>query len=226
MMLTLVLGTTISFSSCGSGDDDVTGGDGQTTSKAPKGAEAVDLGLSVKWANMNIGAISPEGYGDYFAWGETTPKNTYDWSTYNWCKGSYNNITKYCTNSSYGTVDDKVTLELADDAAHANWGGSWRMPTIAELNELRIKCKWQWTYMNGKKGYVVTGPNGNFIFLPAAGYHGKESLGMVGLSGIYLPSSLDASSMINAYHLGFGEGFVSTSHGNRCDGLSVRAVCP
>lgn len=136
-------------------------------SSATGNVEAVDLGLSVKWANMNVGASKPEDYGDSFAWGETVPKSTYDWSTYKWCNGSENTMTKYCTDSSYGTVDNKTSLELSDDAANANWGGTWRMPTSAEFSELKTKCTWSWTTQNSVRGYLVTGPNGNSIFLPA-----------------------------------------------------------
>ncbi|MBQ7388829.1 MAG: hypothetical protein IJW01_05635, partial [Paludibacteraceae bacterium] len=135
---------------------------------------AVDLGLSVKWATCNVGASTPEGYGNYYAWGETTTKSTYDWSTYKWCNGSYKTLTKYCTSSTYGTVDNKTVLELADDAARVNWGGAWRMPTDAEWTELRENCEWTLTSDyngTGVKGRVVTSKtNGNHIFLPAAGY--------------------------------------------------------
>ncbi|MBQ5370375.1 MAG: T9SS C-terminal target domain-containing protein, partial [Bacteroidaceae bacterium] len=120
------------------------------------GHEYVDLGLSVKWATCNVGADSPEDYGDYFAWGETSPKSTYDWSTYKWCKGAYDNLTKYNTNSGFGTVDNKNQLDLSDDAARANWGGSWRMPTDEEFIELGEKCSWKRTTQNGVKGYKVT----------------------------------------------------------------------
>ena len=108
---------------------------------------AVDLGLpsGTLWADRNIGANSPEGYGDYFAWGETRPKSEYNWSTYKYCKGSDKTITKYCDDSSYGTVDNKTVLEPSDDAATANWGSNWRMPTHGEQVELNEKCKWTWT---------------------------------------------------------------------------------
>lgn len=118
--------------------------------------EYVDLGLSVKWATCNVGATKPEEYGDYFAWGETTPKSTYDWETYKYCNGSFDSLTKYNNSSIFGTEDYKKTLELADDAARANWGGSWRMPTKAEQDELREKCTWTWTTQNGVKGCKVT----------------------------------------------------------------------
>ena len=129
--------------------------------------EYVDLGLSVKWATCNMGASSPEEYGDYYAWGETETKSTYDWNTYKWCKGSENTLTKYCTDSDYGTVDNKTVLDPEDDVAHVKWGGNWRMPTDAEIEELRENCIWKWTTQNGKNGYKVTSKkNGNSIFLP------------------------------------------------------------
>lgn len=188
--------------------------------------EYVNLGLSVKWATCNIGASSPEDYGDYFAWGETTPKSTYDWSTYKWCKGSYNTMTKYCTESYHGTVDNKVTLDPEDDAAHVNWGGDWRTPTRAEQDELRTKCTWTWTDLNGVKGYKVFGPNGNAIFLPAAGYRYDSSSSYVGSRGYYWSSSLYSDYSYSACYLSFLSGDVDWSNGDRNSGRSVRAVCP
>lgn len=128
---------------------------------------AIDLGIGIKFACCNVGADSPTDYGNYYAWGETSTKSQYDWSTYKWCNGTQNSMTKYCTSSFYGTVDNKTTLELSDDAARANWGGSWRMPTYAELNKLNTDCTWTWTTVNNINGYRVTGSNGNSIFLPA-----------------------------------------------------------
>ena len=119
----------------------------------------VDLGLSVKWATCNVGATTPTGYGDYFAWGEVEQKNDYSWETYKWCENSETSMTKYCTNSSKGIVDNKTVLELADDAAHRNWGGVWRMPTAAEFNELRNDCYWEWT-----EGYDDTDVKGYIIY--------------------------------------------------------------
>ena len=133
--------------------------------------EAIDLGLpsGTKWANMNVAASTPEEYGGYYAWGETEEKDNYSWSTYKWCRGSYDTQTKYCTDSSYGTVDNKTVLDPEDDVAHVKWGGTWRMPTLDEQKELLNKCTWNWTTQNGVNGYKGTGPNGNSIFLPAAG---------------------------------------------------------
>ncbi|MBQ9363643.1 MAG: hypothetical protein IJT97_09545, partial [Bacteroidaceae bacterium] len=191
--------------------------------------EAVDLGLSVKWATMNVGASSPEEYGDYFAWGETEPKDNYDWSTYKWCNGSYNTQTKYCTKSSLGTVHDKTLLELEDDAAHAIWGGSWRMPTDEEWIELQTNCILEWTSQNGVWGCKVTAFNGNSIFLPGAGYRCDTGFKLVGGLGQYWSSSLYADYPIYVQHSGFDSysGYYDEiCNGNtyRYYGLSVRAV--
>ena len=189
--------------------------------------EYVDLGLSVKWATCNVGASKPEEYGDYFAWGETQPKSTYNWSTYKYCNGSYNTLTKYNNSSSYGTVDNKTQLELSDDAARANWGGSWRMPTRAEQGELRENCTWTWTTQNGVNGYKVTSKkNGNSIFLPAAGYRDVSSLSNAGSYGSYWSSSLYTYIASYAYCLGFGSSNVGWHSSDRCYGRSVRPVCP
>lgn len=187
--------------------------------------EYVDLGLSVKWATCNVGATKPEEYGDYFAWGETQPNSTYDWSTYKYCNGSSNTLTKYNNSSRYGTVDNKTTLEAADDAARANWGGSWRMPTKAEQDELRNNCTWTWTTQNGVNGYKVTGTNGNSIFLPAAGYRYDRSLYYAGSYGYYWSSSLYTDYPNLAYSLYFDLSSVDWYYSNRYYGQSVRPVC-
>jgi hypothetical protein len=186
----------------------------------------VDLGLSVKWATMNVGANSPEEYGDYFAWGETTAKSTYNWSTYKWCKGSYDTLTKYCNNSSYGTVDNKSELDPEDDAAHVNWDGTWRMPTLAECEELVDKCTWTWTSQNGVNGRKVTGPNGNSIFLPAAGCRSDSALYTASSYGYYWSSSLNPYNDNNAYYLYFNSSDFYMGCSHRYSGRSVRAVCP
>ena len=196
--------------------------------KKENGHEYVDLGLSVKWATCNVGATTPEGYGDYFAWGETTPKTTYDWSTYKYCNGDKYSMTKYCTDSYYGTVDNKTTLELTDDAARVNWGGSWRMPTRAEQDELRDtnNCTWTWTTQNGVKGYKVTSKkNGNSIFLPAAGYRLDSDLYVAGSYGYYWSSSLYTSYSNIAYYVYFHSDYVDRYSNIRCYGQSVRPVC-
>ena len=190
------------------------------------GYEWVDLGLSVKWATCNVGANKPEECGDYFAWGETQPKDYYDWSTYKWCNGGYITLTKYCTDSYYGTVDNKTTLELSDDAARANWGGSWRMPTDAELTELHEQCTWTRTIQNGvSSGYKVTSKsNGNSIFLPAAGRH-DSSLSNEGSYGYYWSSSLDSDYPGSAWCVLFDSYYVHRCNYDRNYGFSVRPVC-
>ena len=190
------------------------------------GHEYVDLGLSVKWATCNVGASKPEEYGDHFAWGETKPKSYYRWHSYKWCRGDYDNLTKYCTSSSYGTVDHETQLDLSDDAAHVNWGGSWRMPTDDELTELREKCTWTWTTQNGVKGYKVTSKtNGRSIFLPAAGYRNGRSLRYAGSLG-YWSSSLNTDFPNGAGCVFFSSSGVGWYYDRRSHGQSVRPVCP
>ncbi len=191
------------------------------------GHEYVDLGLpsGTLWARCNIGASSPEDYGNYYAWGETTTKSNYDWTTYKWCRGSSDRQTKYNTKSSFGTVDNKTVLEMSDDAAHVNWGGDWRMPTTEEWNELNDKCTWTWTTQGGKNGYRVTGPNGKRLFLPAAGYRLGTSLYFAGSNGLYWSSSLGSDGPNDAYGMDFYSDFVNPQYYlNRCIGFSVRPV--
>ena len=192
--------------------------------------EWVDLGLpsGLKWATCNVGASQPEEYGDYFAWGEVEPKDYYYWDSYKWCNGDDDTQTKYCTNSDYGYngfTDNKTTLDLSDDAANYNWGGAWRMPTYEELDELRSRCTWTWTTQNGVYGRKVTGPNGNSIFLPAAGLRLDSSLDYVGIYGFYWSSSLYTSSPCSAYYLLFYSDYVDWIINARNFGFSVRPVC-
>ena len=196
------------------------------TVSAPKPPEYVDLGLSVKWATFNVGANSPAEYGDFFAWGETTPKNKYNWNNYKYANGDYNKLTKYCGDSSYGNEgfsDTLVELQAEDDAAHANWGGNWRMPTIAEWWELFSQCDGIWTTQDGSNGYRVTGPNGNSIFLPAAGRHRDETdyFHLVGSRGEYWSSSLDKDIGAVGVFFSVFPGEMTCTRG--C-GLSVRPV--
>ena len=191
------------------------------------GHEYIDLGLSVKWATCNVGASKPEDYGDYYAWGETTTQTEYNWSTYKYCYTYYNNLTKYNTYSIYGTVDNKTTLELGDDAARAKLGGAWRLPTEAELLELREQCTWTWTTQNGVNGYKVTSKsNGNNIFLPAAGYRMDSKLKVVGSDGCYWANSISSNLPYCAWRLDFNASEVKWNGDNRCYGQSVRPVCP
>ena len=189
------------------------------------GYEYVDLGLSVKWATCNVGANSPEEYGSYYAWGETEEKSNYYWDTYKWCNGSSSKMTKYCTSSSYGIVDNKTVLDLEDDVAHVKWGGSWRMPTRAEKKELLNNCTWVWTTQNGVKGYKVTSKtNGNSIFLPAAGFRNGSDLRNSGSGGYYWSSSLREGYSNYAYNLYFDSGGYDWNNYFRSNGQSVRPV--
>ena len=187
--------------------------------------EWVDLGLSVRWATMNVGASSPSDYGDYYAWGETTTKSDYSWKTYKYCNGSEKSMTKYCTKSSYGIVDNKTELESSDDVAHMKWGGKWRMPTDDDLRELVNECAWTWTTQNGHQGYKVTGSNGNSIFLPAAGFRNGTSLGSVDSYGGYWLHMLNSDDPSYAsciyFHSNYVYRFITY---NRYYGLSVRPV--
>lgn len=207
----------------------------------------VDLGLpsGLKWATCNVGASSPEEYGDYFAWGETEPyyqvghsqddpcsnwklgKIRYDWVSYKWCNGSENTITKYCANSIHGNVDDKTVLEPTDDAATVNWNGTWRMPTLSEFKELMNNCNWTWTTLKGVNGcWVTSHTNGNSIFLPASGERYMNFTNQVGRLGYYWSSSLYTPNSNEAYYLYIRSNDVDYYNQVRIYGRSVRAVCP
>ena len=193
------------------------------------GHEYVDLGLpsSLKWATCNVGATTPEEYGDYFAWGEVEPKVEYTWSTYKY-GSDYTQLTKYCNDSSYGKdgfTDNKTELDPEDDAAAVNWGGSWRMPTTVEQDELCYNCTWTWITQNGVNGYKVTGPNGNSIFLPAAGYIFGGTLDDAGSFVQYWSSSLGTGSPYYAYVVEFTSNNVNRDGCSRYYGFSVRPVC-
>ena len=196
-------------------------------SPTAEAGEAIDLGLpsGIKWASCNVGATSPEEYGGYYAWGETEEKETYSWSTYKWCNGSYSTLTKYCSSSDYGTVDNKTVLDPEDDVAHVKWGGKWRMPTYEEIGELIDNCTTEWTTLNGVYGRKFTSNiNGNSIFLPAAGYRGGSSLSYAGSFGYYWSGTLHASGSRYAYYLLFSSGYVTGGSLSRCGGRTVRPV--
>ena len=178
----------------------------------------VDLGLSVLWATCNVGATTPEEYGDYFAWGETEPKENYDWNVYKWCDGTEQHMTKY------NTSDRLITLLSEDDAAHVNWGGKWRMPSDAEWVELRESCVWDWTTMNNVKGYRVTGMTGNSIFLPETGYRILTSLHSG--TAYYWTNTLNTSSSNKAEGVYFNsERKGKDKYLRRC-GFPIRPVLP
>ena len=188
--------------------------------------EWVDMGLpsGTLWATCNVGASCPEEYGDYFAWGETESKEVYNWSTYKWLNDSDGTMIKYCTQSDYGTIDNKTELDPEDDAAYVNWGPSWRMPTLEQIDELINNCSSQWTTQNGVNGRLFTGPNGNSLFLPAAGYIWDSSLDLAGTFGGYWSRTLQSSYSYFAYYLDFRSGSIHRSATNRSGAIVVRAV--
>lgn len=190
------------------------------------GYEWVGLGLpsGIKWATCNVGAKKPEDYGGYYAWGETEEKKVYDWSNYKWCDGGQYALTKYCTNSIYGVVDDKTVLDPLDDVANVKMGERWRIPTLEEQEELLNCCVWQWTALNGVNGYKVTGPSGYSIFLPAAGdRYGADVYGR-GEHGNYSSASLSSYGSDAACYMLFGSGSRNWGSFPRYYGFSVRPV--
>ena len=179
--------------------------------------EPVDLGLSVDWASCNLGAYAPEQYGAYYAWGEATTKSVFSWNTY-----------RYGTNdalSKYNKSDGSRTLAPEDDAASAAWGGTWRMPTKAECAELLDKCTWTWNTRNGVSGYIVTGPSGNTIFLPACGQRENSETADIGSWGCYWSATLNHRSIIVAESLSFDRELSSVEVASRIVGQAVRPVC-
>ena len=177
--LLLAIALPLAFISCSDDKDEP---------NIPDNHDYVDLGLpsGTLWATCNVGANSPEEYGDYFAWGETATKDVYDWRNYKWAHWEYDTISDHFYRVLEETYykyyqenwtpdgrtvkgDGKMELEHEDDAATVNWGAGWRTPTLEQMVELVDKCNWQWTELNGVKGCLVTGPNGKSIFLPCSG---------------------------------------------------------
>ena len=180
--------------------------------------EWVDLGLSVKWATCNVGATKPEETGNYFAWGETEPKETYNWSTYKLTVDGGSTFTKY------NTTDGKTTLELTDDAAHVNRGSTWCMPTLDECKELIDNCIWTWTddyNGTGVAGQLVTASNGESIFLPAAGHSVNRRNGT---EGFYWSSSLNTDYSTSASLIHFASDSKEKNDLMRYYVFSIRAV--
>mgnify|MGYP006873020259 CR=1 FL=1 len=234
-LMSLMLGLVVSgmlFTSCG--DDEVEpntpGKNAEQNTTDVAVTDYVDLGLpsGTLWATMNVGASKPEEYGDYFAWGETVPKDTYNWSTYQWYNGSEGTLTKYNTSSSYGTVDNKTELDLEDDAAYVNWGKQWRMPSLEQFKELTngSNTTTEWTTQNGVYGRLITSiSNGNSIFLPAAGCRDDSSLFIAGSYGFIWSRTLYTSFPNGARYLYFDWSNIYTNYFDyRCSGQSVRPV--
>ena len=219
----IMLMTAMCFvSGCTKPDEPGNGGNGGNNGNNGGGTynvhEYVDLGLpsGTLWATCNVGATSPEGYGDYFAWGETTPKDTYNWDTYRYCNGYYNKLTKYCSKSGYGDngfTDTLTVLLPEDDAAAANWGNDWCVPTADQWRELSDNTITVWTTQDGVEGRLLTASNGNSLFLPAAGSHGR-----------YWSSSLYTDYPYNAWYFNFESGYYYVVDNRRDYGLPVRPV--
>ena len=195
--------------------------------------EWVDLGLpsGTLWATMNVGATIPEDYGDFFAWGETEPKSYYFDNNYKWYGGSwYNHLTsilKYCTQSDHGYngfVDNKTELDPEDDAAFVNWGPAWRTPTFEQIEELSDHCTTQWTQRNGTNGLLLTGPNGNTMFLPASGMYMEDELLDADSVGFYWSRSLNPNAPNFAYCLVTDSEDWGWWHFGRDSGFTVRPV--
>ena len=202
--------------------------------------------LFLQWAAFNLGASKPEEYGDYYAWGETEPyyepgyaqsipsiwkpgkEAGYLWASYKWCMGTDDTMTKYCYDSSYGYngfTDGKSDLDSEDDAAYVKLGDNWRIPTDVDWTELRQRCTWTWTTLNGIPGRLVTASNGNSIFLPAAGERFDTSIYDVGSLGHYWSSSRDISNPSDATYLFLDSSDVYGDGSSRCNGFSIRPVC-
>ena len=192
--------------------------------------EYVDLGLpsGTLWATMNVGASKPEERGDYFAWGETKPKDVYTESNYKYYDMSFNTITKYCTRSADGSIDNKTELEMSDDAATVNWGINWETPSEEQFRELirSGNTTISWTKLNDVEGcLIVSNKNGNRIFLPGTGYY-KNGTIYPSYYGAYWANSLSIGSA-NIYARDFYfyiKNDINISSEFRHNGLSVRPV--
>ncbi len=184
--------------------------------KESKNIATIDLGLSVKWADRNLGALKLSSYGYTFPWGMTTA-NQYcsKWSDYDWCNGVENSFTKYCTNSRYGTIDGKTVLDSDDDAATVHLGNGWRMPTYEEFAELRKNCEWKNIKYKGDSYRLVIGPNNNRILLP---------LNSNGITAVYWSSSLSSSNNKKAYCLYLEPGYNSLDTEERYLNYAIRPV--
>ena len=189
---------------------------------------AVDLGLSVLWSDRNVGASSPSDYGGYYAWGETSTKSYYDWDTYQYFHDQDGNGVPFDSNWNIQTNElANIGSNIAGtgcDVARQAWGGGWKLPTKAQWGELKNRCTWTWTTEGGHSGYKVTGPNGNSIFLPAAGYRYGTSSYSVGSYGYYWSATLNESSTHYAWNLYFDSGGHYMYDDYRSHGHTVRPV--
>lgn len=187
--------------------------------------EAIDLGLSVKWANCNMGANKPEEYGNHYAWNEVIPKNIYNWDTYKWYKRNKKTSIKYNINNNYNIINNKIVFNSKDNNAYVNLNNIWRIPTKNEWEELFENCTCTWTIRNDIKGYEITSKiNSNFIFLPTAGYHQDSNLYDMGISGHYWSSLPNIDDLNCAWTIYFNSNYISKGTVFYFYGLSVRPV--
>jgi len=191
----------------------------------------VDLGLSVKWATCNIGATQPWERGEFFSWGETENKRINNWDTYKYSEGAHA-LTKYCSNPDYawhGLVDSVSVLDPEDDVAHMKWGGTWRIPTKAQIDELLESCTWEWTTLNEVNGYRVTGKKPGYtdrsIFLPVTGEYNDGKVFDYRLHGYYWSRNCGTVTSETAYTLEVYTKGSSAEIQSRYKSLAVRPVC-
>lgn len=186
----------------------------------------VDLGLpsGVLWATENLGVSSVYPLGKYFAWGETESKALYGWDSYSLCKRTYNTLTKYCADSKYGIVDVKFELESKDDIATLTLGKKWRIPSKENMKELLSYCSWKFEIQNGIYGWRVTGPNGNSIYLEAAGSASGNRIAGIGEFGRYWTSTLHEEGNCSAYNLRFSQTTYELVDDTRFYGRTIRPV--
>lgn len=235
MMLPMVA---VTIMGCNKPDDNPNDGSGSQNDSivdpvgSLNGHEYIDMALpsGLLWATCNVGADTPEGYGDYFAWGETMPKEIYDWKSYKYGRFFHDRyeLEKYCTDSCCGLngfVDNLTLLEPADDVVQASWGIGWRIPTIGEWDEMFQNTTSEWTTQNGVNGWRFTASNGNSLFLPAAGYYWESEFNAADL-GVYWSVTLNVEFPYRAWGFHFNASqchLCGSSDRNR--GQTVRAVC-
>lgn len=217
----LVIGGLCTLQACGNDDEENNSlRELENGNVLVNGHEAVDLGLSVKWATCNVGAFSPEGYGGYYAWGETKEKSDYTPMTYKYYLGDLDGDGYYYLDYEYANIGSSIS-DTQYDVARVKWGKSWRIPTRDEIEELLDGCTWKWTTYNGVNGQLITAPSGNSIFLPAAGIREGTYLFDRASRGLYWSATLDEDYIYNVYIFDFDNGINMLG---RDYGLPIRPV--
>ena len=227
-MVALAAMISMGMTSCDKVDDNYGNGD-NNCGDGTIITEWVDLGLPSGrlWAKCNLGAKNPEDYGNYYAWGETTTKEIYSWSTYKYSNGDYNQLTKYCSNGDYGYcgfTDSLITLQTMDDAVMATFSSSASIPTKEEWQELITNTISEWTSTKGVNGWKFTAANGNTLFLPAAGFRVGSGFNEVDTDGHYWSASLHEDYPGGAWRVSFSSHGLGIGSDSRDSGFPVRAV--